>query len=29
MDLEPIDECRDCHYELTLCVCLQEPPDVV
>jgi hypothetical protein len=29
MSLEPEPECRDCHYELGACDCLQEPPDLV
>lgn len=29
IDLEPEAECYDCHYELSACVCLQEPPDLV
>lgn len=29
MDLEPVAECRDCHYELALCSCLQDPPELV
>lgn len=28
-DFDLSDLCHDCHYELTLCTCLPEPPDLV
>lgn len=29
LEWDPPALCRDCHYELGACSCLQEPPDVV
>lgn len=29
LEWDPPAECRDCHYELALCSCLQDPPDLV
>lgn len=27
-DFDPPDLCHDCDWELTLCVCLPEPPEI-